>query len=420
MKDHVAPAITLAMEKLDEEFKKREEERDKKYIEHLEKFIGEMQDEKNKKPKVIADPDDGEDPKCGFKHFPEFARAVYLADPNVGGKVDPRLLAIKEREEQIMKAAGDGQTVAVDSEGGFLVPTAFRPQLLEGALEQSNFINLCTPIPMSTDSVKVPYIDGFDHSSYVHGAVKVYWPNEEGSITSSKVKFGVIQLNLHPMAALVYATDQILRFSPISMQPLLTTKFQEAFGFEMDRVILEGTGVGQPQGILNCNAIVSIGKETNQTAATIVLDNVIKMYARMPSQSRGSAVWVLNNDCLPQILKLSLAVGTGGSAVYLPVGGLSVNPFENIMGKEAYYTEHCKTLGTTGDIYFADFKQYLVGQLQGQGLDVASSIHLKFDYAQTAFRFLWYVDGQSWWPTYLTPEEGTNYLSPFIKLDTRD
>ena len=79
--------------------------------------------------------------------------------------------------------------------------------------------------------------------------------------------------------------------------------------------------------------------------------------------------------------------------------------------------EYCQTLGTTGDIILADFSQYLM--IDKGGLQSASSIHVRFVYDETAFRFVYRVDGQPAWNAALTPYKGTNKLSPFVVLASR-
>ena len=76
-----------------------------------------------------------------------------------------------------------------------------------------------------------------------------------------------------------------------------------------------------------------------------------------------------------------------------------------------------QTLGTQGDIGLADFSQYLIGDKGG--IKVATSIHLRFDYDETAFRFVLRYDGQPWWLSALTPRRGTSTLSPFVVLAVR-
>jgi HK97 family phage major capsid protein len=170
-------------------------------------------------------------------------------------------------------------------------------------------------------------------------------------------------------------------------------------------------------GIINAPAIVSVAKEAGQVAATLQWENITKMYQRM--YDKTNAIWMANTDTFQQLASMSLAVGVAGVPVWLPAGGASGKPYDTLMGKPLMFTEHCQTLGTTGDIYFVDWSQYLVGQRSGSGLNFASSIHLKFDYDQTAFRFIFRVDGQPWWPTALTPRYSSLTVSPFVKLDTR-
>ena len=50
---------------------------------------------------------------------------------------------------------------------------------------------------------------------------------------------------------------------------------------------------------------------------------------------------------------------------------------------------------------------------------MASSIHLYFQTAETAFRFMFEVDGQPYLNTALTPFNGANTLSTHVALDAR-
>jgi hypothetical protein len=46
-------------------------------------------------------------------------------------------------------------------------------------------------------------------------------------------------------------------------------------------------------------------------------------------------------------------------------------------------------------------------------------MHLWFDYAVLAYRFIIRIAGQPWWGTYITPRDGANYLSWAVTLDER-
>jgi HK97 family phage major capsid protein len=76
--------------------------------------------------------------------------------------------------------------------------------------------------------------------------------------------------------------------------------FGEEFAFKLQDAFINGTGSGQPLGILNSSAKVSVAKESGQTTKTINKTNVDKMYSRMDARVRGRSVWHVNQDCEPQ------------------------------------------------------------------------------------------------------------------------
>lgn len=352
------------------------------------------------------------DPKSGFKTFSEFAIAVKSAEVSKGRTIDKRLDVLDT------KAAGTGMGERDGEYGGYLIPEEFRNQLLSIAIEKSNIMAKALTIPMATNALNIPFISGMDHSAgLVHGGIQFSWLDEEGVKTETRPKINKIQLRLKKVAGLVYASDEILEDSPISMEPLLTRLFSDALAWQLDEVFINGSGAGKPLGILNSPAMISVGKETGQAAATLLYENILKMYQRMYDKS--NAIWMVNHDTFQQLASMSLAVGTAGVPVWMPAGGASGKPYDTLFGKPLIFTEHCKALGTTGDIYFVDWSQYLIGQKSGGNVQFASSIHLKFDYDQTCFRFVFRVDGQPWWPSALTPLYSTSTLSPFVKLDTR-
>jgi HK97 family phage major capsid protein len=275
---------------------------------------------------------------------------------------------------------------------------------------------------MAINQIGIPYQQGFTHTSYLHGAMMAYWLDEKEQKTATKPKFGKITLRLNKLVVLVYSSDELLEDSIVSMQPLLREKAADTIGWKIDEAILRGTGAGQPLGIIVAGNPSKIAQtaEAGQAAGTIVYENIIKMWSRAYATSLRNMIWVANSNTFPQLATMSLAVGTGGSPAYLPANGAAGAPYGTLMGKPIIFSEHCSTVGTEGDICLIDFSQYLVGQKRGAGAGIkfASSIHLKFDYDQTAFRFVMRLDGQPWWPSVFTPKRGSTQ-SPFITLATR-
>jgi len=137
----------------------------------------------------------------------------------------------------------------------------------------------------------------------------------------------------------------------------------------------------------------------------------------MWAPSRRNAVWLIDQSCEPQLYQLNLDVGTGGVALYQPPGGLSQTPYATLMGRPLIASEYCQTLGTQGDILLLDFNEYQM--IEKGGMQSASSIHVRFVYDETVFRFVYRCDGISKWNATLTPFNSTVTQSPFIALASR-
>ena len=336
-----------------------------------------------------------------FKSFGEF---MMCADFN-------RQMRMGRVDERMAKALGEGQ----GDQGGFLVPEEYRAQIMMIALEEAVVRPRATIIPMTRETVAIPTIRDASHASTVHGGVQAYWTPENATITQTEPTFAQVRLNAHKLAGGTKVGMELQEDSVISIEALLVQMFGGAVRFFEDDAFINGTGAGQPTGILNAAALISVAKETGQAAATIVWENVVKMFARCSPQSIGKAVWIANNDTIPQLATMSLAVGTGGAPIWLQ-NGQGAMP-TSILGRPLVYTEKAQTLGTAGDLYLVDLSQYLIGDRRS--LQISNSPHSSFLSDQMDWKFTHRVDGRPWLDTALTPRKGTNTLSPFVSLATR-
>lgn len=344
-----------------------------------------------------------------FRSFGEQLMAVRNA-ALPGSVVDPRLYGVR---------AASGLNETVPSDGGFLVQKDFSSELIRRMNELGQVVSRCRRIPISANSNGLK-INGIDETSRASGSrwggVVAYWINEADAKTGSKPKFRQIELTLHKLTGLCYATDELLQ-DAMAMESVVQQAFSEEFAFQVDDKIIEGNGAGEPLGIMNCPALITVAKEAGQPAATIVYENITKMWARMYARSRRSAAWFINQDVEPQLYTMGITIGTGGAPVYLPPGGASASPYSTLFGRPVIPIEMCSTLGTTGDIILADMSQYLF--IDKGGIQAAQSIHVRFVYDESVFRFVYRCDGEPVWHSPLTPFKGTNTQSPFVVLATR-
>ncbi len=319
-----------------------------------------------------------------------------------------------ERRAKLQQIRNDYGSV-VPSDGGYLIPETLRSELLRVALETAVIRPRARTIPMDSLRVPFPTIDSTSNASSVHGGVIGYWAEESAALTESQATFGRIVLQANKLTTYCEAPSELMQDSIISFAAFINQIFPEAIAWFEDKAFFSGTGVGEPLGFLNAGAAVSVTKEASQVADTILWENILKMYSRMLPTSLGRAVWIANIDTFPELHTMALSVGTGGAPVL--AGNGSLGPPMTILGRPIIFTEKAPTVGDAGDINLVDLSYYLIGDRQvATG---AVSDHYKFANDQTAFRFTERVDGRPWITNAITPNVGSNTLSPFVKIAAR-
>lgn len=78
-----------------------------------------------------------------------------------------------------------------------------------------------------------------------------YWVSETGEITASKGTFGQIQMKPRRLGSTVPYSKQLLAQSGIGIEQFVRDDILGAFGVELDRVAINGSGAAEPLGILN-------------------------------------------------------------------------------------------------------------------------------------------------------------------------
>lgn len=361
------------------------------------------------------------------------ADAAPGATPKLFGSLGEQLLAVKDaainpaRADQrlfeinklVGAVPGTGSNTTVGSDFGFLVQTDFQPGILDRIFAGSQVAQYCSERQIGANSNGLVW-NVIDETSRVDGSrgggVQAYWIAEGASITASRPKLARQELNLGKLAALWYATDELLG-DATAAESVATAEFVDELSFKLDDAIINGTGSGVPQGVLNANALVSVSKETGQAAATVVTENITKMFARMAPRSLGSAAWYINQSVWPQIFGLGQAVGVGGQPMFIPAGRISDAPAGTLLGRPIRPIEQAAALGTVGDIVFADMSRYLL--IRKGGVQSAMSIHVQFLTDETAFRWILRVNGRPMPLAAVTPFKGSDTISPFVALATR-
>jgi HK97 family phage major capsid protein len=334
--------------------------------------------------------------------------AVMRAGRSDGQVVDPRLKRM---------AAASGMSEGMPADGGFAVQTDFSQEIWKRSYNTGEILSRVRKVPIGAQSngLKMNAIDETSRANGSrYGGVQVFWASEADAATAKKPKLRQLELNLRKLIALWYVTDELMADST-ALSSVALEAFSEEITFVCEDAIVNGTGVGQPQGILKSKSLVTQAAEGGQTATTFNTANAAKMYGRMWVRSVTNAAWFINQDVWQQLLQLT--IGSSQWPVFIPPGGVSANPYGTLYGRPVVPVEYAQTLGTVGDVGLYDFSQYLV--IDKGGPLAAESMHVRFVNDEMTFRLTYRIDGQPIWNDSLTPKNGTNKVSPFIALAAR-
>jgi HK97 family phage major capsid protein len=243
---------------------------------------------------------------------------------------------------------------------------------------------------------------------------------ETVAIDATRQQREMLTFKAATLMGISYCTNELLADSPGTWAARLNNGYRMQRDAHMFNEKLRGKGGNEYLGILTALSSATLGptitvaKESQQAATTIVAKNVIKMRARC--WGYGQAIWIANHDCYPELAVMAVPVGVGGSTLIYQQSLQEDRP-DMLLGRPIFYSEYCSTLGAVGDIVLANFGQYAEGIYQP--LMSAESVHVRFIQNENTMRLTERNCGAPTWRVPLTPNQSSSTLSPFVILAVR-
>jgi len=336
------------------------------------------------------------------KSFGDFLTSVYYNDK-------ARLDAVYSAKAGL--AEGSGVT------GGYTVPPEFMDKLMLITGEEAIVRPRAFNITMGSRTVQVPALDQTTVRSTgvspYFGGMQAKWVDEAGTRPETEPTFKQIEFVAHELSGYTPVSRTLLADSAVALDQFLTQMFGKLITWHEDYSFLVGDGVGKPKGILNSEACISVPRNTS---TDFKLADVANMWSKLLPASQSKAIWVMNQSVIPKLIQLADAAGR---VVFMPTapanGALTGAMPMTLMGRPVYFTEKLPALGTAGDVMLVDLSMYIVAD-RGS-IEVAASEHALFLNNQMAWRFIKRVDGQPWLDSYITYQDGSTTVSPFVKLN---
>jgi HK97 family phage major capsid protein len=324
--------------------------------------------------------------------------------------------------KSVYAAAGTGHTMdGAPHDGGFLLQSETSMDLMTHGFNNGEVTRRCAKRTITgSDSLEIVGIDETSRADGSRGGgIRVYTDAELDQMQSSMTKFQKIKIEPERLTGLCYVSDKLLK-NVVFLGQELRTLFMEEFLFKVQDLIINGVGAGQALGILAADCRVDVSGESGQSSTSILSENVLKAFSRWYPSGNGNAhVWLANRNTFFDLYTMTYDIGTGGEMARLYVPPTMPGGTGSMLGIPVIFIEQCSTIGTLGDLMLCDLSQYVCADYGT--IDEASSIHLKFDYGQTTFRFVYYFDGQPRWVSAVTPykSSGSDTVSPFVAIASR-
>jgi HK97 family phage major capsid protein len=366
------------------------------------------------------------------KSLAEFSYAVYRGEEAAAKRGDTGEV---ERLRGFKRNLANALSERIPAEGGFLVPEDLRSEILMVALETAVIRPRARVIPMDSLRVPLPAIDDTSHASSVFGGVVGYWTEEGAALAASAPSFSRVVLEAKKLTAYTTIPNELLQDSVTPLDTWFNMFFPEALAWFEDIAFIggatTGTGVGEPQGILNAPAAIKVAAGT---VNHIKFNDIAKAYSRMWPASLNRAVWLCSPDVLVELLQLALSEDGSGTTVAPPLwlqamqaegtpgGGNGDGYHYTLMGRPLIVSEKMPSGGsgnttTAGALTFVDLSYYLLGDRQS--MQIASSADYLFASDLMAYRVIERLDGRFWLQSAISPANGSaNTLSPLVLVDS--
>lgn len=241
-------------------------------------------------------------------------------------------------------------SVFSDVDGGYLVTPQMSDSIAKYIHETSPMRKLATVTQISSDSLEI--IEDKEEAGASWSA------SESASISDSTTpQIGKITISAHELVAQPKATQKLIDDSSIDVESWLTDKLSEVFLRKENTAFVNGTGTGQPKGILSYTAGTGAG-EIEQILSgvdgSITADSIIRLFYSLKDDYANNASFLMNRSVV-QAVRLLKESNTGQ---YLWNPGLKENATDTLLGVPVYQAADMPSVATDSlSIAVGDFKR---------------------------------------------------------------
>lgn len=265
-----------------------------------------------------------------------------------------------------------------DASGGFLVPNEFRRQLVMALNEQNVIRSLATTFTTASGIMSIPV-------NSAHGSAS--WKAEAAAYATSDETFAEVTLSAYKGTALIKVSEELLNDSVFPIESFLAQEFGRRLGKLEEEAFVNGSGSGQPTGVVGGSTLGTTATATN----AITADELTDLHYSLGRAYRSRAAWLMADGTVKMIRKLK--TGVSNNNTYLWQAGLQAGEPDTIFGRPVYVSEYMPA-ATSGlkAILFGNFSYYYIGDRDAMSMQ--RLVELYAANGQVGFRQFKRTDGK--------------------------
>ena len=252
------------------------------------------------------------------------------------------LHAMRTNFRQISNVLQEG----IDPQGGYLVPDEYDKRLIDILTEENVMRTLGTNITTS----------GEHKINIAATKPAAAWIEEGGTLTFGDATFDQIILDDHKLHVAIKVTEELLYDNAFNLENYILTQFGKALSNAEEDAFINGTGIGQPLGILAETGGAQVGV-TSASSTKVTADEIINLVYSLKRPYRKNAVFLANDVCVAELRKLK-----DNNGQYLWQPSLQAGEPDRVLGYKVYTSPYfpVPTAGGTA-VAFGDFSYYNIG-----------------------------------------------------------
>lgn len=177
--------------------------------------------------------------------------------------------------------------------GGFTVPDNFTAELLRNLVQFSPIRSVARVMSVASASVKLPKRTG---------TMTAAWVDEGDDSAETSPAFGQVNVPIFEARCYTDISNQLLEDSGLDLASELAFDAAEEFGRLEGVAFVNGSGTGQPSGILNDATVKS---EATVTGDVSTLDvSLIDLFYSLKPFYRANSTWGMNGTTIATVRKL--------------------------------------------------------------------------------------------------------------------